>query len=306
MLLAGVLLAWYGGTLFVEGSAALAKWARWPAAVIGVTVAAFGTSAPELMVAIQASIEGVPQISLGDVLGSNVVNISLILGLVLSLSGMRTQDETIPRDWASALAVPVIMGLVLWDGWFSRLDGIILLSVFCGWLFLVVRHARSHAARQLDLIPVTATVPVKSLLRVPLGLIILIAAAQLVVHGGKGVAVALGWANFIVGAIIVAVATGTPELATTLVARFRGHHDVGLANILGSNVFNALFIAALAAIIHPYPVKWPMILPSLIFGLATTLLIRPSKDGCLRRWRGFILLAVYAGYLAYNLEVAEA
>jgi cation:H+ antiporter len=308
LLAAGVLLAWIGGMLFVDGSVGLAKWARWPTAVIGVTVAAFGTSSPELMVAVHAAMDGLPQISLGDVLGSNVVNIALILALVLSLSGMKAEDDGVHRDWAWALAVPFLIGAVLWDGWFSRTDALILMGLFFLWLFFVVRHARGHAARQSAVVEVelVRVSPVKTVLQVVFGLGLLIGAAQFVVHGGQGVAAVLGWSPFIVGAVVVSVATGTPELATTVVARLRGHHDIGLGNILGSNVFNALFIASLAALIHPYPVKLPELAPSIVFGVITTLVILPGRGGALRRWRGLLLLVLYGVFVALTLKAGGA
>lgn len=302
LLLGGVVLAWFGGSLFVDGSVGLASWARWPTAVIGVTVAAFGTSAPELMVAIQSAVDGVPQISLGDAMGSNVVNIALVLALVLSLSSMKVEDSGMRRDWACALAVPFIMAAVLWDGWFSRVDALLLMAVFVIWLTVVIRHARRHRARNIEeVIEAAGASTLKIVLQVLAGLGALIVAAQLVVHGGQGIALVLGWSPFIVGAVVVAVATGTPELATTLIARFRGHHDVGLGNILGSNVFNALLVAALAALIHPYPVNVPELLPSLVFGVITTLMIVPGCRGALGRWRGFVLLAMYVAYVMANL-----
>lgn len=305
LLLVGVVLAWFGGSLFVDGTVGLARWARWPVAVIGVTVAAFGTSSPELMVAIQSAVDGVPQISLGDVLGSNVVNIALVLALVISCSGMRAEDSGVRRDWACALAVPFIMAAVLWDGWFSRLDALLLISLFAGWLAMVVRHARGHRARNVEEVIEAGRASLrKTAFQVLAGLALLIAAAQFVVIGGKGVALALGWSPFIVGAVVVAVATGTPELATTIVARIRGHHDVGLGNILGSNVFNALLVASVAALIHPFAVKPPELVPSLTFGFATTLMILPGRGGALGRWRGFVLLALYALYLAIEVRAA--
>ncbi len=303
LLLVGVVLAWFGGSLFVDGAVGLARWARCPVAVIGVTVAAFGTSSPELMVAIQAAVDGVPQISLGDVLGSNVVNIALVLALVLSLSGMKADDAGVRRDWACALAVPFIMAAVLWDGWFSRLDALVLMGLFAAWLAMVVRHARRHRARNKEeIIEAGRASSLKIVFQVVAGLALLIAAAQFVVHGGTGVALALGWSPFIVGAVVVAVATGTPELATTIIARIRGQHDVGLGNILGSNVFNALFIASIAALIHPYPVKPPELMPSLVFGVVTTLIIWPGRGGALGRWRGFVLLALYAAYVLVSIK----
>jgi cation:H+ antiporter len=299
LLLIGVILAGFGGALFVDGGVGLARWARWPAAVIGVTVAAFGTSSPELMVAVGAAVDGVPAISLGDVLGSNVLNIALILGLVVSVAGMKAEDAGVRRDWAWALAVPFILAAVLWDGWFSRVDAMALMGIFVIWLGIVIRHARKHSAGSTEVVKISST---KAVAQATGGLVLLVVAAQFVVYGGKGVAVALGWSPFIVGAVVVSVATGTPEMATTVMSRWRGHHDVGLGNILGSNLFNALFIAALAALIHPYQVKVPELLPSLAFGAFTTLLILPGRGGGMGRWRGFVLLAMYALYVAMTLH----
>ena len=304
-LLAGVALAWFGGSLFVDGAVGLAKWLRWPEAVIGVTVAAFGTSTPELLVAIRAALDGVPQISLGDVLGSNVVNIALVLAPVLALSIIKAEDQGVRRDWACALAVPFIMAAVLWDGWFSRLDALVLLAIFSVWLALVIRQAQCHRARHsAEIIDATRATWIKAAVSTLVGLGILIAAAQFVVVGGIGIARLLGWSPFIVGAVVVAVATGTPELATTIVARIRGHHEIGLGNILGSNVFNVLLIAAVAALIHPYRVNFSELLPTLVFGVITTLMILPGRDGVLGRWRGIALLAMYVAYLVANLEKA--
>ena len=300
MLMAGVVLAWFGGEIFVKGSVGLAHWARWPTSVIGVTVAAFGTSSPELMVAINAALAGVPRISLGDVLGSNVVNIALVLAVAISISGMRVGDNGVRRDWTVALLVPCAVFAVLYDGWFSRLDAVLLLAGFSIWLLAVIRHARDHARKQK---PHESQVsPTKPILGGLLGLGLLVAAAQLVVAGGRGVALWLGWSQFIVGAVVVAAATSTPELATTLVARMRGHHDVGLGNILGSNIFNVLFIAAVAAVIQPYPVRLPEMQPSLIFGVITVLLILPARGGGIGRWRGVVLLALYVAFVLLTLR----
>jgi cation:H+ antiporter len=308
LLLAGVALAVLGGSLFVKGSIGLAHWARWPTAVIGVTVAAFGTSSPELMVAIRAGLDGVPNISLGNVLGSNVINVGLVLGLVLALAGMRTgEDGGQRRDWAVAVLIPCLMALLLWDGWFSRMDALILLGGFIVWLILVLSHALGHAASAEE---ITRTQPRPTLLKVLLalvgGLAALIAASELVVSGGKGVAEALGWSPFIVGAVVVALATTTPELSITLISRYRGQHDIGLGNILGSNIFNACVVAAIAALIHPYAVNVREVLPSLAVGVATVLLIFPPRSGFLRRWHGFVLLGLYAVYLAMTLSTGDA
>jgi len=303
MLLAGVVLAWFGGEFFVRGGVGLARWLRWPSAVVGVTVAAFGTSSPELLVAVHAALDGVPQISLGDVLGSNVVNVALVLAIVLALSGMKAEDSGVRRDWLVGLLVPGVVYALLMDGWFSRLDAGIMLGLFGIWLVVVIRHARRHAS---GMEATEKVAPGKTIFALLLGLGLLIGAAQFVVHGGKGVAEALGWSPFVVGAVVVAAATSTPELATTLIARMRGHHDVGLGNILGSNIFNVLCIAAVAAMIKPYPVNLPEVQPSLIFGALTMLLILPGKGGNLPRWRGLALLVVYAIFIMVTLRESGA
>ena len=163
----------------------------------------------------------------------------------------------------------------------------------------VVRHASCNLD---EIIEAGQASKARTALWLLAGLAMLIGAAQFVVHGGNGVAEVLGWSPFIVGAVVVAVATGTPELATTIVSRIRGHHDVGLGNILGSNVFNALFIAALVALIQPYVVRPPELVSSLAFGSVTTLMILPCKGGYLGRWRGFVLLALYVVYVAMTLR----
>jgi cation:H+ antiporter len=293
-----------GGTLFVNGGVGLAHWARWPTAVIGVTVAALGTSSPELMVAVRAGLDGVPNISLGNVLGSNVINVCLVLGLVLALAGIRTgEDGGQRRDWTAAVLIPCLMAVLLWDGWFSRVDALILLGVFIVWLVLVLAHALGHAAREGE---ITRSQPRPSLVTVVLalagGLAVLIAASELVVRGGKGVAEALGWSPFIVGAVVVALATTTPELSITIISRYRGHHDIGLGNILGSNIFNACVVAAIAALIQPYAVDFREVLPCLVVGVAAVLLIFPPRSGFLRRWHGFSLLALYAVFVVLTLN----
>lgn len=303
MLLAGVVLAWFGGEFFVRGGVGLARWLRWPSAVVGVTVAAFGTSSPELLVAVHAALEGVPQISLGDVLGSNVVNVALVLAIVLALSGMKAEDDGVRRDWLVGLLVPGVVYALLMDGWFSRLDAGIMLGLFGIWLVVVIRHARRHASGNAS---TEKAAPGKTIGALLIGLTLLILAAQFVVHGGKGVAEALGWSPFVVGAVVVAAATSTPELATTLIARMRGHHDVGLGNILGSNIFNVLCIAAVAAMIKPYAVNLPEVLPSLVFGAVTMLLILPGKGGHLPRWRGLALLVVYTIFILLTVHESGA
>ena len=302
LLLLGVLLAWFGGEWFVRGGVNLALWARWPTAMVGATVAAFGTSSPEMMVAIHAAQSGVPHIALGDILGSNVVNVSMVLAIVVAMAGLRTGDNSVMRDWGVALILPGVIGWLFYDGWYSRGDALILLGVFLLWMFRMLKDARAHAkAQRASGVPHNPEPVKKTLLFILIGLALLIGAAQLVVHGGKGVASVLGWSDFVVGVVVVAVATSTPELATTLIARMRGHDEVGLGNILGSNIFNMGVVCSLVGLIRPCAVSFQEVWPALLFSSITILCIFPGKNSRLGRARGFALLAGYAAFVVITL-----
>ena len=296
----GVLCAGIGGELFVRGAVGIARWVRIPAGIIGVTIAAFATSSPELSVAATAALAGAPQISLGDALGSNVVNISLILALVLLMSGIQTSAEMIKRDFSFALLTPVIIGLLAFDGQLSRMDGVILLIVFTGWLSTVVIGALGH--RKASEEALAAAGDGRAIFIGVIGIALLIAAGRLIVIGAKGLAAVWGMDEFIVGATVVAVATGTPEIATTIIANWRGHHDLGLGNLLGSNIFNGLLIVAIAAIISPITIIWSEVAIGLLFGIVTTVLIFPFGVGFIGRERGLLLLTIYIAYVVLILQ----
>ena len=303
-LLAGVICAAIGGELFVRGTVGLAHWARVAPGIIGATVAAFATSSPELSVAINSALDGTPQISLGDALGSNVVNVALILGLALVISGIQSPRDSIKRDFPVALLVPLIIGLLFWDGIISRSDGCILLGLFVAWLIAVIREVRRQRSATEAILGTKRGWT--AILSCVVGLAFLIAAGKLIVTGARGMALVWGLDEFIIGSTIVAVGTSVPELATTIMAKLRGHDEVGLGTILGSNIFNGLLIIAVAAIIHPITVGGREMAVALLFGLAALLFAYPSRSGLIMRWRGVLLLLLYALYLAAILHRSAA
>lgn len=293
-LLVGVGLAWWGGEWFVRGLVSGAKWARVPAGLVGVTIAAFATSSPELAVGIKAASEGVPQLSLGDTLGSNVANVALFLAIGLLVSGKKVPTTTVRRDFTAALLTPILVALVGADGFISRLDAMVLLLAFSLWLgFAVMEAWRTSASGQREGKLGAGTVAIGLT-----GLLLLFAAGHFIVISAQGIARAVGLDAFIIGTVLVAVATGTPELATTIVAKLRGHHDLGVGNIYGSNIFNAWLILPIAAIICPIRVAGTKeLLVTLGFGVVTTLATYP-RGGALSRDRGLLLLALYLAYIA--------
>ncbi|MBN1567502.1 MAG: sodium:calcium antiporter [Acidobacteria bacterium] len=294
-LILGVGCAAAGGELFVRGAVGLARWARISPGIIGATVAAFATSSPELSVAVNAAIAGKPQISLGDALGSNVVNVALILGIALLFSGVQSSRGSVKRDFRVAMLAPVIIGILFFDGKLSRLDGIVMLGMFVFWLTaVVVEAARQRKATAKAAARASGW---KAALSCIFGLAFLVAAGNLIVTGARGIAVSFGISEFIIGETVVAIGTSMPELATTIIARLRGHDEVGLGTILGSNIFNGLFIIPVAAVICPIKVGLSEVTIALLFGLLAIVFTCPDKENFIRRSRGVILLAIYAAYL---------
>lgn len=296
----GILCAGIGGELFVRGVVGLARWARVSPGIIGATVAAFATSSPELSVSIRAAIAGKPQISLGDALGSNVMNVALILALVLVVSGIQSPRDSVKRDFPVALLVPVITGLLFLDGVLSRFDGLLMLSMFLAWLMAAIVEARKQRNAAEEVLGEHRGW--FAILLCIFGLAFLVAAGNLIVAGARGVAISFGIDEFIIGATLVAVGTSTPELATTVMAKLRGHGEVGLGTILGSNIFNGLLVVAVAAVIYPITVSWREVVVTLVFGLLAVAFTLPGRSGFIERRRGVLLLVIYAVYLATILQ----
>jgi len=299
VLLGGLTLAAAGGEAFVRGVVGVARWARVPAGIVAVTIAAFATSSPELSVSVNAALAGTPQIGLGDAVGSNVVNLGFILGLALMWGGLQVPRETVRRDFPIALAAPLLTAAVVSDGVVSRLDGAIMLMAFAIWVFFVVRDARRARSAATEVLgePRHSLTVVFSVG----GLFMLVLAGRLIVSGASDIGLALGMRPFVIGATMVAVGTSVPELATTIIARWRGHEEIGLGTVLGSNVFNGLLIVGTTAVIHPIEVEGRAVLTALGFGVGLVAVVFPNREGNISRVRGLLLLAGYVAFVVTQL-----
>lgn len=299
-LIIGLVLAGAGGELFVRGAVGLAKWARIPAGIIGATVAAFATSSPEMAVSISAAAQGTPQIALGDALGSNVVNVGLILGLALLFGPITSNRQSVARDLPIAVLAPALTLLLCIDKQISRIDGAILLAFFLVWLVSTIAEARRLRDETAEVLGEENKYSAMGYS--VFGLAALILAGVLIVDGAKMVGQALGMAPFVVGATIVSIGTSMPELATTIISRIRKHDEIGLGTVLGSNVFNGLFIVSIAALIHPIDVTLKNSGVGLGFGILTIVSAIPRKSGIIERRRGWLLLILYAAYIGLFLQ----
>jgi cation:H+ antiporter len=295
LMLAGALCAGFGGELFVRGAVRTATWLRIRPGLIGATVAAFATSAPELAVAITAALEGAPAIALGNALGANVVNLGLVLGLSLLVGPSQLSQGGVSRDLPAAFAVPALTILLLVDGRLGRFDAILLLAVFGAWLALSIRQERETPEAR---VPFSRRERAETAGLVAAGVVLLLVAGEAFVTGAVGLADRFGWDRFIVGATLVAIGTTIPELATSIVAKLRGHDEIGLGTLLGSCLFNGAFIVPAAALITPPAVAFGEVAIALGTGIVLVLTALPYRSATLGRARSMLMLAIYAAYVA--------
>jgi cation:H+ antiporter len=301
ILLLGIACAGAGGELFVRGTVGLAGLARISPGIVGATVAAFATSSPELSVAISSALAGTPEIALGDVLGSNINDVAVVLGLALLISGVQSPRDSIRRDMPAALSIPVLTGILFVDGELSRVDGLLMLCLFVVWFAATFRAAMKQRCQTEAIAPEASRIWLVVLSSMA-GMAFLVAAGNLIVTGARAVALSFGIDEFTIGATVVAVGTTVPELATTIAAKLRGHDEVGLGTVLGSAIFNGLLIVSVTAIIHPITAPQRDVAVALAFGVAAVALAVPPRNGFIERKRGVLLLALYAAYLTTILH----
>lgn len=300
LLVVGLILAALGGDRFVRGSVGLASWLRIPSGIIGATVAAFATSSPELTVGFLAAIDGRPDLAFGDATGSNMVNLSVVLGITLLISAVTVRWREMRRElltFVAALGFILIVGL---DGRIERFEAIAMIVLFVGWLVRIVAEARRERSRS-DILGDSDHRAV--IIDVVLGLVMLIVAGRLIVLGGKEIGEYLGWSQFVIGTVIVAIGTSAPELVTTVIALRRGEVGVGIGTVLGSNIFNSLFIVGIAGSIQPIDVDRPLTGVALGMSVLAAALLVPGRTGRLGRLRGVLLLVTYTMFVSVILVV---
>lgn len=301
-LLGAMALAAIGGELFLKGILGAAACLRLPSLLVATTLAAFATSSPELTVSTAAALAGRPEIGLGDALGSNVVNIGLIFGLALLFGPFRVERRELGRDFVAALLVPCLTLLLALDGSITRVEGCMLLLLFAVWLGLLTRAGLAVRSGE-GLSPDVS--PWRPLLFGLPGLVALVAAGQLFVGAATSLAAAFGIDAYIVGSVVVAFGTSLPELVTVLLSRLRGHDDIGVGTLLGSNLFNGLAIAGTAASIHPIAVQPAEVNIALGAGMLSLLLLVPWWGPVIGRGRGITLLAAYAIFVSASIGVSR-
>lgn len=305
LLVGGLVLLVAGGEVLVRGAAALARTFGMSPLVVGLTVVAFGTSAPELAISVDATLSGAPGIAVGNVVGSNIANILLVLGLAALVLPLAVRSRLVRADIPVMVVISVLLLVVALDGTIDRLNGAILLVVLIGYVTLTVIITRRQPVPRSRRSPESGGPghPAVQVIFVALGVGMLVPGARLLVEGATEVASALGVSDLIVGLTAVALGTSLPELATSVVAVIRGERDMAVGNIVGSNVFNIGAVLGIAAIVAPegIPVASAVVWFDLPVMLAVALVLLPVAFTALAvaRWEGALFIGLYAAYVAY-------
>jgi cation:H+ antiporter len=304
-LIPGFLLLVAGAELLIRGGSALALRLGLPPLVVGLTVVAFGTSSPELVVSLQAAVTGRGDISLGNVVGSNICNIALILGLAALI--LKIQSQLIRLDVPIMIGCSLLLGTMLTDARLSRAEGAVLLVGIAGYIWLSLRKARRESRQVQEALLAVESIPdasrrslFRDLILVVGGVFVLVLGADLFIRGAVAAARGLGVSEAVIGLTLVALGTSLPELATSTVAAVKKQGDIAIGNIIGSNIFNILGILGVAALVRPFRGSGigRTDLATMI-GLALLMLPLMRSGFVLSRREGAFLLVIYGLYIGH-------
>jgi cation:H+ antiporter len=308
----GLALLVAGGEAVVRGASTLAAGARIPPVIIGLTVVAFGTSAPELAVALGAALRGEPDFVIGNVIGSNIYNVLLVLGLSALVVPLLVHRRLVRWDVPVMIAASVAFLVFAADGELSQLDGLILLAGLGGYLAFAVIEARRERSDDIDTDDFVREFHERGLTRRDLvvnlaflagGIGLLVVGANLLVEGGVAGAEVLGFPRLVIGLTVVALGTSMPELATSVVAAFRGERDLAVGNIVGSNIMNILAVAGLTGLLTPGGVA--VAAAALSFDLPVMIAVAVAclpiffTGHLIVRWEGVVFVGYAVAYTAY-------
>lgn len=306
-LLAGLAGLVASGAAIVHGAAAIGLRLGLPPLVVGLTIVAAGTSAPELAVTWLAAAEGDPSLALGNVVGSNIANVLLVLGLVAVIGVIPIGRRTRRVEFPVMIVASIIAAVLAVDGNISRADGLILLVLLIAYVAWMIRDARRQPVQSDSSEEETVARPTgrQTLLAIGtfvVGAVGVAVSAQFVVSGAEDIALDLGVPDLVVGLTVLAIGTSAPEVATSVIAAIRGEREVAIGNVIGSNVFNLLFVLGLVSATQTdLPVADELIRFDLPVMIAVALLCVPfaiTRSG-FTRWEGVAFLVLYTGYLSY-------
>ena len=294
-----------GADIFVDSASQIAAKLKVPLIVIGLTIVAFGTSAPEAAISITSAVQNNAGIAVGNVFGSNIMNILLILGVSAMICKLPVKKTTFRWEIPFVVLITAVMlGLGLWNNDLNRLDGVVLallFAVFMGYLIKLSKSGDTSAADDVPEIDENASIP-KMILLVILGLAMVVLGSDFTVSGATRIAEVIGLDDRVIGLTVVAFGTSLPELVTCIQAARKGKVDIAIGNIIGSNIFNILFVVGISALVSPNPIAFPnsfIVDAGAAIAAAVLLWLLVLKNKQISRLGGGIMLACYAGYFVY-------
>ncbi|MDT3320265.1 calcium/sodium antiporter [Shewanella sp. SP1S2-4] len=304
-IIGGFIILTLGAEALVRGASSIALRLGITPLIIGLTIVAFGTSAPELAVSVKSALAGNSGIALGNVIGSNIANIGLILAITALIRPIQVQSQVVKRDIPLMILASMLFWGLLLDGELSLIDGVVLLSLLVGYLtFSYISSKNSNNEEEIEAGPNN---PLLSGLFILIGISMLVGGGILFVNGAVDLAKTFGVSEVIIGLTIVAIGTSMPELVTSVIAALKGQSDIAIGNVVGSNLFNILGILGVTAIVHPVSSLGFQPFDFMVM-LALAIVILPFAWTGLRigRREGSVLLLTYLGYMGYLINQASA
>ena len=294
LLVLGFILLLKGADWFVDGASSIASRFGIPQLIIGLTIVAMGTSLPEAFVSITAALKSNAAITIGNVVGSNILNVGIILGITALIRPLHIQNSTIKYEMPFMILVTLVLILLGINTTISRLDGMIMWLFFLGYLYYIFKMSKN----QMEETEIKKTNP----LFIPLGLVCLMVGSNFAVDAATNIAISLGVSQRFIGLTIVALGTSLPELVTSVTAAKKGNADIAIGNIIGSNIFNILFVVGSSALITPVPFESHFIIDSFVAILiGLVLYLCTKKTRVLGKKAGILLLVTYSIYFIYLL-----
>jgi len=285
----------------VTGSARLARYLKISPFVIGATVIAFGTSAPELAVAILAALDAAPELAMGNVIGSNIANIGLVLGLTALIAPIAITPSRFKREYPPFLLAALLILFLAWDLKIHRIEGVLMVGLLALYVWRSFRHKEDFSTEPEEEVRLFVVKgPAFQFLLILVGLIGLVGGAKFLVSGGVSIARSLGISEWFIGITIVAIGTSLPEIVSSIMAARRGHGEMAIGNIFGSNIFNILMVLGITSLIHPLNINEP-IHPDLIIATGITcllFLLNVLGKFSLEKKSGVVLLSTYFLYIS--------
>ena len=305
---AGLALLTWSADRFVTGAAGLARALGVSTLIIGLTIVAFGTSAPEMLVSAMAAWQGNSGIAIGNAIGSNIANMALVLGVTAIIAPLAVHSSTLDREFPLMLGIMVGVMVMLWNGQLTRINGMVLLLGMTVLVLWTIHLARTSAADDPLIAEYEEEIPEempkgRAWLLLIAGLLVMLISSRMLVWGAVGIARSFGVSDLVIGLTIVAIGTSLPELAASVMASRKGEDDIAVGNVVGSNLFNILAVLGIAGVVGPGGFDRMVLLRDfpLMIALAVMLYLMARGfnhrgHGLIRRWAGLLLLSTFLAY----------